>query len=137
MTGRTYNWNWGHLVQYVDDIEVLIMKTLQAIMTLEFQLLSSHLYYKATFFLSCNRKFHMHWTSFKRPLFLFMVYPWFTWYKLKGPKRRKNNLYKNQQSNNICMMHHWDMYILQLMQLKVHILYGPCLGDLKFNQKNV
>ena len=29
-------------------------------------LLSSHLYYKVTFFLSCHRNFHMNWTSFKR-----------------------------------------------------------------------
>ena len=29
-------------------------------------LLSSHLYWKVTFLLSCHRKFHMNWTSFKR-----------------------------------------------------------------------
>jgi hypothetical protein len=29
-------------------------------------LLSSHLYLKVNFFLSCHRKFHVNWTSFKR-----------------------------------------------------------------------
>ena len=33
-------------------------------------LLSSHLYQKVTFFLSCHRKFHMNWTCLKRQFFL-------------------------------------------------------------------
>ena len=46
-------------------------------------LFSSHLYFKDTFFLSCRRKFHINWISFKRPLFqcpkvnlLIQVYLW-------------------------------------------------------------
>ena len=50
-------------------------------------LLSNHLYKKVTSFLSCYRKFHMKWTSFKRPPFLcpksdFLIQVWLLFYTL-------------------------------------------------------
>ena len=52
----------------INTVSVSIFKT--AIYTIKpahvAPLSRSHLYQKVTFFLSCHRKFHMNWTSFKR-----------------------------------------------------------------------
>ena len=48
------------------QVQMSFTNNLQSNLPMRSPLLSSHLYENVTFFLSCHRKDHMNWTSFKR-----------------------------------------------------------------------